>query len=475
MLQHKTHFIGIGGAGMSGLARILLAQNVQVSGSDLHASETTRSLEALGANVYIGHDASHVRDERPTEVVISSAVPDDNPELVFARKHALPVLSRAALLGRLMDDYIGIAVAGTHGKTTVTSMLGLTAEHAQLDPTIVVGGELHDIGSNAKLGGGQHFIAEADESDRSFLLLNPRIAVVTNVEADHLENYGTLDEIVGTFREFLGRLPSDGLVVLYGSDERAMSLLPVHCPHVTYGFDERFDYYVTDVQLLPFGSTAQVWERGQPLGQLSLQVPGEHNMANALAAVAVARHMGVQFADIARSLAGFKGAKRRFDILGEARGIMLVDDYAHHPTEIRVTLAAARNTGRRVIAVFQPHRYSRTHALMDELAASFADADHVVLTDIYAAMEPPMPGVSSRRLAAEMRKAEDRDKVTVVKDKTAVPGYLLAHARPGDIVLTLGAGDIRTVGEDLLSVLTTEPPLVAHVTGRHGDRPAKGQ
>lgn len=464
MLQHKIHFIGIGGAGMSGLARILLARNVAVSGSDLHESEITGGLEALGARIYIGHAAEHIRQEQPTEVVISSAVPDDNPELSFARAQGIPVLSRATMLARLMQEQTGIAIAGTHGKTTVTSMLALIVEQAGLDPTIVIGGELHDIGSNAKLGRGPHFIAEADESDRSFLLLSPRVAVVTNVEADHLENYGTLREIVQTFRIFLARLPADGLAVLCADDVHAASLAPLHCEHVTYGFSEGADYRATDVRLLPLGSEAHIYEGDAFLGKLSLQVPGTHNIANALAAVAVARRIGVEFDKIARSLRGFRGAKRRFDILGEPRGVLIVDDYAHHPTEIRVTLTAARNTGRRVIAVFQPHRYSRTKALLDELAASFGEADHIVLTDIYAAMEEPLPDMSTERVANALRKTEG-DKLTVIRDKTAIAGYLLAHTRSGDVVVTMGAGDVRMVGEDLLSMLSIQAPLVAHVTG----------
>lgn len=463
MLQPKIHFIGIGGAGMSGLARIVLAQGGAVSGSDLQASDTTEGLQALGARIVVGHAADTIRRERPTEVVISSAVPPDNEELRYAKQEGIPVMSRAALLARLMEGYTKIAVAGTHGKTTVTSMLALAVEQAGLDPTVVIGGEVHDIGSNAKLGRGDHFIAEADESDRSFLLLNPDIAVVTNVEADHLETYGSLDEIVVAFQAFLDRLPEEGLAVLCADDPIASRLRPARGRRVTYGFEEDADYVGRNVRLHPLGSETDVYEGETLLGTMVLAAPGAHNVLNGLAAVAAARALGIDFAPVARALATFRGAKRRFDVLGEAEGRLIVDDYAHHPTEIRATLAAARNTGRRVVAVFQPHRFSRTRDLMDELAASFEDADCVVLTDIYSASEAPLPGVTTERLAREVRRREG-DKVAVVRDIHAVAGFLLARTRPGDIVITLGAGDIRLAGEQFHRLLTTPAPLVAHLT-----------
>lgn len=462
MPRQKTHFIGIGGAGMSGLAHVLLHEGAAVSGSDLAESETTARLEAMGARVYIGHAAAHVAREAPAVVVISSAVPADNPELQYARAHGIPVLSRAEMLARLMENKQGIAVSGTHGKTTVTSMIALVLERGGLDPTIVIGGELNDFGSNAKVGQGPHFVAEADESDRSFLFLRPSIAVVTNVEADHLENYSGIDDIRHAFGTFLSKLPADGLAVLCGDDDNTMRVAPDHCTIVTYGLTGEHDFVAEDVRLLPMGSRSVIKERGVPLGVLSLQVPGVHNIANALAAVAVGRSLGVPFAQAADALSSFRGAKRRFDVLGEERDILVIDDYAHHPTEIRATLAAVHNMGRRVIAVFQPHRYSRTKHLLDDLATSFEHADHIVLTDIYSALEPPIPGVTIDVLAERIRRAEG-DKVTVVRDVAAVPGYLLAAARPGDIVLTLGAGNIRQAGEGFLSVLGTAPALVAHL------------
>ncbi|HLT57525.1 MAG TPA: UDP-N-acetylmuramate--L-alanine ligase [Limnochordales bacterium] len=469
MRQRKMHFIGIGGAGMSGLAQILLAQGVAVSGSDLSASAATRRLRALGARVYIGHRASHVHQEAPDTVVISSAVPPGNPELVAARERRIPVVTRGELLARLMEERVGIAVAGTHGKTTTTSMIALSLERAGLDPTIAIGGELHDIGSNAKLGHGPYFVAEADESDRSFLHLRPRIAVVTNIEADHLENYGSTADIVQAFRQFVGQVPADGLVVLGIDNAHAAGLAPLPCRHVTYALERPADYTVRDVRLAGMGSRSVVLERGTPLGELELRVPGLHNIANALAAVAVGRHLGIEFPALARALAGFRGAKRRFEILGEERGILVIDDYAHHPTEIRATLAAARPLYRRVVAVFQPHRYTRTQYFWRELAESFGDADCLVLTDIYAALEQPIPGVTIERMYAAAR-AAGGDKVHLVRDKEAIPGYLLALTRPGDVVITLGAGDVRRVGEQFLALLRAGEAMVAHLTGPGGPR-----
>ncbi|MFS8524922.1 MAG: cyanophycin synthetase, partial [Limnochordales bacterium] len=331
------------------------------------------------------------------------------------------------------------------------------------DPTVVIGGELNDIGSNAKVGEGPHFVAEADESDRSFLRLSPSIAVVTNVEAEHLENYAGLEDIKAAFRAFLAKLPKDGLAVVCGDDANARAAAPDHCRVVTYGLGEGHDYTAADVELFPMGSRAVVREQGAPLGIMVLRVPGLHNIANALAAVAVGRALNLPFGVIAQALGAFRGAKRRLEVLGEVRDVLIIDDYAHHPTEIRATLAALRNMERRVVAVFQPHRYTRTKHLMDELAASFEDADAVVLTDIYAALEAPIPGVDVEVLARRVRAASGKP-VAVVRDLDAVPGYLLAAVRPGDLVVTLGAGDVRRAGEGLLSLLAAAPAMAAHLT-----------
>lgn len=463
MPRQKTYFIGIGGAGMSGLAHVLLDSGEDVAGSDLSESAATARLAGKGARIYIGHDAAHVAREAPDVVVFSSAVPADNAELRYARSNGIPVVSRGEMLARLMQNHKGIAVSGTHGKTTVTSMISLILERSGADPTLVVGGEVSDLGTNAKAGRGPYFVAEADESDRSFLHLAPTIAVVTNVDADHLENYADIDDIIAAFRAFLSKIPGDGVAIVCGDDENAMRAAPSHCSVVTYGLNGPYDYTVEDIEMMPFGSRAVVKERGDTLGQLSLRVPGRHNIANALAAIAAARAVGVSFEQAADALAAFRGAKRRLDVLGEERGVLVIDDYAHHPTEIRATLAAVRNLKRRVVAVFQPHRYTRTKHLLHELASSFGDADQVVLTEIYAALEPPIPGVTIDLLAEQMRSACG-DKVALVRDLDAVPGFLLAATRPGDVVVTIGAGNVRRAGEAFLALAAPTPALVAHLT-----------
>src|SRR5690606_38559882 len=351
----------------------------------------------------------------------------------------------------------------SHGKTTVTSLSALVLERSGADPTLVVGGEMRDLGTNAKAGRGEYFVAEADESDRSFLHLAPVIAVVTNIDADHLEHYEGIDDIVAAFRAFLEKLPREGVAVVCGDDANAVRAEPEHCRVVTYGLNGDYDYTADGIELLPFGSRFTVKTREGVLGPVTLRVPGRHNIANALAAVAAARAAGLTFEQAAAALAEFRGAKRRLDVLGEERGVMVIDDYAHHPTEIRATLAAVRNLRRRTVAVFQPHRYTRTKLLLLELAASFGDADLVDLTDIYAGMERPIPGVTLDVLAEQMR-AVAGDKVALVRDLDAVPGFLLAATRPGDVVVTIGAGDVRRAGEAFLTLARSAPALVAHLT-----------
>lgn len=449
---------------MSGLAHVLLDSGEDVAGSDLAESAATARLAQKGARIYIGHDEAHIAREAPDVVVYSSAVPADNPELRYARRAGIPVLARGEMLARLMNSRKGIAVAGTHGKTTVTSMIALVLERSGADPTLVVGGEMRDLGTNAKAGRGEYFVAEADESDRSFLHLAPVIAVVTNIDADHLEHYEGIDDIVAAFRAFLEKLPREGVAVVCGDDANAVRAAPEHCRVVTYGLNGDYDYTADGIELLPFGSRFTVKTREGVLGPVTLRVPGRHNIANALAAVAAARAAGFTFEQAAAALAEFRGAKRRLDVLGEERGVMVIDDYAHHPTEIRATLAAVRNLRRRrIVAVFQPHRYTRTKLLLHELAASFGDADLVVLTDIYAALEPPIPGVTIDVLAEQMR-AVAGDKVALVRDLDAVPGFLLAATRPGDVVVTIGAGDVRRAGEAFLTLARSAPALVAHLT-----------
>lgn len=466
MSQQKTHFIGIGGAGMSGLAHVMLERGGAVSGSDLAASAATSRLEAMGARIYIGHDERHVRRERPDMVVVSSAVPAHNPELEYARRHGIPVLTRAEMLARLMENRCGIAVAGTHGKTTVTSMIALVLEQGGLDPTVVIGGELNDIGSNAKVGEGPHFVAEADESDRSFLRLSPSIAVVTNVEAEHLENYAGLEDIKAAFRAFLAKLPKDGLAVVCGDDANARAAAPDHCRVVTYGLGEGHDYTAADVELFPMGSRAVVREQGAPLGIMVLRVPGLHNIANALAAVAVGRALNLPFGVIAQALGAFRGAKRRLEVLGEVRDVLIIDDYAHHPTEIRAALTAARRatsagneaTGLpgRLIACFQPHLYTRTVDFADEFGEVMTLADIAVINDVDGAREDPIPGVTGE-LVVDAAKRHGAEEVVYVKDKWDLPAALNQIAQPGDLVITLGCGDVTIVGPLLADLLAERP------------------
>lgn len=447
-----VHFVGIGGAGMSGIARILLERGVHVSGSDLVLSHRTRSLEQLGARIYQGHDAGHLGE--PDLVVVSSAIPPDNPEWMEAVKKGIPVWSRGRMLAHLTQGMQTIAVAGTHGKTTTTSMIGYSLEQAGFDPTVVIGGELAAFGSNARCGRGPYMVVEADESDRSFLLLSPTVAVVTNIEEDHLENYGDIGEIEKAFADFIERVPEGGLAVLCGEDPRLRRLAErVGCRAVTYGFSGDCRYKASHLALGAGGSTFRCWRDGQELARVSLRVPGRHNILNALAALAVAVELGVPAQPVVEALARFRGAGRRFEVIGEPGGVLIVDDYAHHPTEIRATLAAARLLGRPVTAVFQPHRYTRTQSLYASFLDCFQDADHLVVTEIYPAGEKPIPGVTAARLAADIQRASGRP-VHLVTERERVARELLPRLRPGDVVVTLGAGDIRKTALELRDLLS---------------------
>lgn len=437
---------------MSGIARILLERGVQVSGSDLALSHRTRSLEQRGARIFQGHSGAHLGE--PDLVVVSSAVPPDNPEWTEAVRRGIPVWTRGRMLAELTRGFKTVAVAGTHGKTTTTSMIGYSLEQAGLDPTVVIGGELAAFGSNARCGRGPCMVVEADESDRSFLLLSPAVAVVTNIEEDHLENYGDIDEIEKAFAHFLERVPSDGLAVLCGEDPRLRRLAAeAGCSVVTYGLSESCRYRASHVQMGAEGSTFRCWRDGRELTPVSLRVPGLHNILNALAALAVGVEMGVPARLLAEALGRFRGAGRRFEVIGEARGVLIVDDYAHHPTEIRATLAAARLLGRPVTAVFQPHRYSRTQKLYASFRDCFHDADRLIVTDIYPAGEKPIPGVTAARLAADIRRASGRP-VQMVAERERIARELVAQLQPGDVVVTLGAGDIRKTALELHDLLS---------------------
>ena len=455
------HFVGIGGIGMSGIAELLANLGYEVSGSDAKKTTVTDRLEKLGVRICLGHAAANVGDA--DVVVVSSAIGAGNPETAEAMRRQIPVIPRAEMLAELMRLRYGIAIAGAHGKTTTTSMVALVLERAGLDPTAVIGGRLSAFGSNARLGRGDYMVAEADESDRSFLKLSPSIAVITNIDREHMESYGSWDDLQQAFVDFANKVPFYGAVIACADDEPVRGILPrVTRRTITYGLagaDGLAHASVTGhhIALEAFGSRATVRHKtaqdAVELGELRLRVPGRHNLLNAMAAVAVGLEVGLGFPVIAAALDGFQGAERRFQRLGEEHGVMVVDDYGHHPTEIAAVIAAARaGIDRRVVVVFQPHRYSRTQQLMNEFGVALSGADVVVLTEIYAAGEPPVEGVTLETLAASVR-ASARNEVHVVPSLDRLPEAVAGLARPGDLVITLGAGSIGTVGERILEML----------------------
>jgi UDP-N-acetylmuramate--alanine ligase len=449
-----VHFVGVGGIGMSGIAELLANLGYVVSGSDEKRSPVTDRLVTLGIRIAIGHDAAHVG--AADVVVISSAVRSTNPEVVEAARRQIPVIPRAEMLAELMRLKYAVAVAGAHGKTTTTSMIALMLERAGLDPTAVIGGRLSAFGSNARLGGGELMVAEADESDRSFLKLFPTIAVITNIDHEHLENYGGFDDLQQAFVDFANKVPFYGAVVACVDDANLGGVVPRMTRRVvTYGLESASaDLTAIDVALGPLSASATVHRRktGEILGTLNLAVPGRHNLQNALAAVAVGLELGLAFDRIAAGLKEFRGAERRFEVRGEPNGILVVDDYGHHPTEIAAVLDAARSFNRRIVVAFQPHRFSRTAALMDAFGPALAGADHVVLTDIYAAGEDPIAGVTLETLAAAVKKSTAAT-VDVAPRLEDVVAAVVRTAKPGDIVITLGAGSIGTLPEKLIAAL----------------------
>ncbi len=451
--------MGIGGIGMSGIAELLANLDYTVSGSDRRISEVTDRLASLGVRIDVGHAAANVGTA--DVVVYSSAIRADNPELVEARARHVPVIPRAEMLAELMRLRVGIAVAGAHGKTSTTSMVALVLERAGLDPTAVIGGRLSAFGSNARLGRGTYMVVEADESDRSFLRLSPSIAVMTNIDREHLEAYGGFADLQQAFVDFANKVPFYGAVVACADDAELSAVLPrLTRRTITYGI-EAADAHVraTDVVLEGFGSRCVVTLREtgdaapRVLGPLTLQVPGRHSVANALAAIAVGLELDVPFEVMAEALAGFKGAERRFQVAGRVGGVTVVDDYGHHPTEIAAVIDAARAARPgRLVLVFQPHRYTRTRDLLDEFGATLARADEVVLTDIYAASEDALPGITVDRLADAVRAHRDVS-VHVVPALGDLPEWVAALAREGDLVLTLGAGSIGGVARQLVAAL----------------------
>jgi UDP-N-acetylmuramate--alanine ligase len=449
----NIHFIGIGGAGMSALAYVLIKRGYHVSGSDAKPGYMATKLAKEGALVFIGHAACQI--ERAEVVVISTAIHPDNPELVEAKRRQVPVIHRSDVLAYLMNKHKGIAVAGAHGKTTTSSMLSCITYDCGMDSTIVVGGIVNNLGSNARNGKSDYVVAEADESDGSFLKFHPYIAVVTNVEDDHLDHYGSQENIQKAFAQFVSQIKDQGCAVLCYDNARVRTI-GEHTDKrvISYGIDSRdADYRAENIVYGTDGTHFDVLYKGETLGRGHLIVPGRHNVLNALGAIAASRELGLETKDILASLEKFSGAKRRFETKGKVDGVWVVDDYAHHPTEIEATLKAARQTSpQRLIVVFQPHRYTRTQLLLDEFAVAFKDADQLIVTDIYAASEDPIPGVTGKLLADKARETTGQQ-VEYLPDQPAILDKLEHEAQAGDLIMTIGAGDIVKLGEHLVQAL----------------------
>ncbi len=444
----RIHFVGIGGIGMSGIAEVLLNLGLQVSGSDLRQTEITIRLEQLGARVFYGHRAENI--EETHVVVTSSAVRQDNPEVQEAKKRLIPVIQRAEMLAELMRMKYSVAVAGAHGKTTTTSLVASVLGNAGLDPTCVIGGRLNSLGTNAKLGSSKYLVAEADESDGTFLILFPTIAVVTNIDLEHLDFYRDLDDIKRAFVAFVNKVPFFGLAILCADNENLMSVVPsLKRRYTTYGLSEKAELRAVDLRQDGFGTTFEALLKGERLGKVHLSTPGIHNVGNALAAIAVGMELDIAFPVMQEALGQFAGIHRRLE-LKWSNGVRIIDDYGHHPTEIRATLSAIRSMTKegRIVVAFQPHRYSRTKALLSEFVTSFGDADLLVVTEIYAASEERIDGVTGNMLADRIRSGGHRN-VVFAPTREDVVATVAEAAKPGDTVVTLGAGDIYKVGEEL--------------------------
>ena len=454
----RIHLVGIGGIGMSGIAEVLLTLGYSVSGSDTKLSTLTERLQNLGATIYEGHKAANV--EGAHVVVISSAIRADNPEVVEAHKRKTPVIPRAEMLAELMRLKYGIAVGGAHGKTTTTSLVASILTAAHLDPTFVVGGKVNQAGTTARLGKGEYFVVEADESDRSFLLFAPVVAVVTTIDCEHLDQYTSLADIQDAFTQFVNRVPFYGAAILCLDEPNVQAIVPnVKRPIVTYGISSQADLLISDIQLLGLASEFRLTYKGEDLGIFRLpHPPGIHNVRNAAAAAAVALYLNIPAELIRQGLANFGGVGRRFDIKGSINNITVIDDYGHHPAEIRATLEAARGCKfNRLLVLFQPHRYTRTQHLWQEFTRAFNQADLLVVTDIYAASEASIPGVTSEALAAAIREAGHKN-VQYIRSMQDSIGFLLKNARPGDAILTVGAGSVSRASNELMVLLGTEHP-----------------
>ncbi|HEY0003699.1 MAG TPA: UDP-N-acetylmuramate--L-alanine ligase [Pyrinomonadaceae bacterium] len=453
-IQH-IHFVGIGGIGMSGIAEVLANLGFRVSGSDMKHSSVTDRLKTLGVEFFESHDAKHVGDAHV--VVRSTAVRDDNPEIQEARRRSIPVIPRAEMLAELMRlRPHSVAVAGSHGKTTTTSMVASVLGHGGLDPTVVVGGVVKAFGSNARLGKSDLMVVEADESDRSFLMLSPTIAVVTNIDREHMDYYNDMDDVQKCFADFVNKVPFYGASVLCLDDPHVQAVIPrVLRRRLTYGLSAQADVSAHAIRFdQSFGSSFTVWQGTQPIGEVALRVPGMHNVYNSLAAIAVGLELKVPFEQIAEALGHFTNADRRFQFKGEEAGVLVVDDYGHHPTEIKATLAAAKigSAGRRIVVLFQPHRYSRTKDQLEEFARSFNNADVLLVTDIYAASEDPIEGITSEALTDAIQRYGHKEAHYIGPLESAAQ-TLLDYLREGDLMITLGAGSINRVADQLLALL----------------------
>lgn len=442
----RVHFIGIAGAGMRAIANIFIEKGYQVSGSDLAKSPTTERFEKMGARIYIGQRPENLQDAEV--VVISSAIRETNPELAEARRRGIPVIHRSDALVHIMSWGKPIAVAGAHGKTTTSSMLGQVFYESGTDPTLVIGGEVDYLHCNSILGKGDYVIVEADESDGSFLKEHPYIAVITNIDADHMDHYGSLENIIKAFTQFLQQLQPDGFGVLCFENEKIRAIADkLGRPYISYAIEQKADYNAVNIRYINGRLHYDVSHEGNVLGTIDLCVPGRHNVLNSLATTAVALTCGIPFPEIAKALSHFHGAKRRFQTKGYVGDVWIVDDYAHHPTEIHATLTAARDMGtHRVVCLFQPHRYTRTQLLLDKFGGAFTGADKLVITDVYSAGEDPIPGISGKLIADKVKETTGQD-VLYIKDKNDLVAYLKENAKPKDLIITMGAGDIYRIGE----------------------------
>lgn len=447
------HFVGIGGIGMSGIAEVLLNMGYKISGSDIKGSKLTDRLSQMGATIYSpGHNACYVKE--CDVVVVSSAIKDSNPEVLEAIRRSTPVIPRAEMLAELMRMKYGIAVAGSHGKTTTTSIIATLLSRAGLDPTIVIGGRVNSFGTNAKLGKGNLLVAETDESDGTFLKLSPIIALVTNIDREHLNFYGELESLKETFLEFMNNVPFYGAAVICSEDRNIQSLLPrLRRRFITYGLGSNAHFQADNISFQGFSSTFDVIYEGKRLGRTRLKIPGIHNVLNSLASIAATMELGIDFPIICEALEEFSGVERRFQVLGRVNGITIVDDYGHHPTEIKATMRAAREGWEgRIIGVFQPHRYTRTRDLFKDFFTAFDDTDLLIMTDIYSAGEENIEGISGEILAKRIKEDGHRD-VVFLKNKEEIVDNLLRIIKPKDLVITLGAGDIWKIAEGLFRAL----------------------